>query len=249
MQVIDFFKHAQLHPVVDHFSVALLIVGILVDLFASLVPLRVWLRYMALTLMILGAISAGASNVTGGWEAERVWDSVTGPAKDVLRRHAQIGDYLPWVFGALALWRLGIQFVGFIARSRVVYIVIAVLAGIALMYQGHLGGVLAYDYGVGTALMPHGTPSPAQLAPNTPSTPVSNAYVSPAETPIPTLPASPVETPAPPTTPLTAIPTVAVPTATATPAAPPSDTAAHPGAATTAPSAVPSPPESKPTTL
>lgn len=234
MQVIDFLKHAQLHPVVDHFSVALLIVGILVDLFASLVPLRVWLRYMALTLMILGAISAGASNITGGWEAQRVWDSVTGPAKDVLRRHAQIGGYLPYVFGALALWRLGIQFIGFIARSRVVYIVIAVLAGITLMYQGHLGGVLAYDYGVGTALMPHGTPSPAQLAPNTPSTPISNSFVPPAaETSTPTTAPTAVETPS---TPLTAVPTVAVPTATATPA--------MPSASTT-----PTPPESKPTTL
>jgi len=155
---IGIFKHAQLHPFVDHFTVALLIVGVLADLAASILPARLWLRYMALTLMILGVIAAWGSNLTGGWEAERIWKDVTGPAKDVLHRHALLGDYLPWVFTGLAIWRLALQFLGFLARTRVVYIVIAVLAALTLIYQGYLGGALAYDYGVGTALMPTATP-------------------------------------------------------------------------------------------
>ena len=52
--VVHFFQPLDLHPVVDHFTVALLIVGVLTDLVASLFPLRNWIRYMALTLMILG---------------------------------------------------------------------------------------------------------------------------------------------------------------------------------------------------
>jgi uncharacterized membrane protein len=238
---IDFLKHAQLHPAVDHFTVALLIVGILVDLFASLVPLRLWLRYMALTLMILGAIAAAGSNLTGGWEAGRVWDSVNGPAKDVLKRHAELGDYLPWVFGALAIWRLGLQFIGFIGRTRVVYIVVAVLAGVVLGYQGHLGGVLAYDYGVGTALMPSGTPSPAELAPqqNAQPTPIPTVYVPPPpELPTATATASAVATPI-----------AAVPMATITPTTTSSGTPVNPPPGENAPSSGTKPPASKPTTL
>src|SRR5271163_3517260 len=104
-QVVEYLKAWQLHPFVDHFTVSLIIIGVLVDLVALVVPSRLWLRHMAATLMLLGAIGAVASRYTGGWEAERVWDSVSGPAKDLLIRHAKLGHYLPIVFGVLALWR------------------------------------------------------------------------------------------------------------------------------------------------
>jgi uncharacterized membrane protein len=152
--VVDTLKAWQPHPFIDHFTVALIIVGILADLIASLVSSRLWLRYFALTLMILGAAAAWGSNLTGGWEAERVWDHVTGPAKDVLKTHAELGDWLPWIAVVLALWRLGVQFLGFVAASRPLYLIAAILAGIAVLYQGHEGAELVYTYGVGTQTMP-----------------------------------------------------------------------------------------------
>jgi uncharacterized membrane protein len=151
--VIEYLKAWQSHPFVDHFTVALILLGILTDLVASIFSSRIWMRYMAVTLMVAGAIGAFGSNITGGWEAGRVWDSVNGPGKAVLERHARLGDILPWVFAVVALWRLGVQFVGFIAGSRPVYLIVAIIAGGALIYQGHLGAVMVYDYGVGTALL------------------------------------------------------------------------------------------------
>ena len=124
--VIESLKAWQPHPFVDHFTVALILIGILTDLVASIFSARLWIRYMALTLMIAGAIGAVGSNVTGGWEAGRVWDSVNGAGKTVLERHAWWGDVLPWVFGGLALWRLGVQSVGFIAASRPIYLLVAI---------------------------------------------------------------------------------------------------------------------------
>ncbi len=56
--VVKFLQPYQLHPVVDHFSVALLFVAVLIDLFAG--ANRIWMRYTALLLMILGALAAGA---------------------------------------------------------------------------------------------------------------------------------------------------------------------------------------------
>ena len=49
---------------------------------------------MALTLMIIGAAAAAASYGTGDLEGDRVWDLVNGPAKDVLKLHAELGYYL-----------------------------------------------------------------------------------------------------------------------------------------------------------
>jgi uncharacterized membrane protein len=176
--VIETLKAWQLHPFVDHFTVALILIGILTDLVASIFSARLWIRYMALTLMIVGAIGAAGSNLTGGWEAGRVWDSVHGAGKAVLERHAWWGDKLPWVFGALALWRLGVQFIGFIAASRPIYLLFAILGGAAIIYQGHLGGEMVYDYGIGTALMTSGqATTPSSFS--SPAVPFSEATGAP----------------------------------------------------------------------
>jgi uncharacterized membrane protein len=167
--VIETLKAWQPHPFVDHFTVALILIGIVTDLVASVFSARLWIRYMALTLMIAGAIGAAGSNLTGGWEAERVWDAVNGAGKSVLERHAWWGDVLPWVFGALALWRLGMQFIRFIAASRPIYLLCAIVAGILIIYQGHLGAEMVYDYGIGTAMLGNSqaaTPLPPSAAPS-----------------------------------------------------------------------------------
>jgi uncharacterized membrane protein len=185
---------------------------VLADLLASLFASRIWIRYMATSLMVVGALAAWSSNVTGGWEASRVWDNVTGPAKDVLKTHAELGGWLPWVITALAIWRLGIQFLGFIAGLRPLYLLAAIVAVGVLIYQGHEGGELVYTYGVGTAVMP--------VASNAPSpSPEASPIGSPQESPG----ASPSEP--------SSIPTVYVPTTTPTPPA------TVPGAAVPAPSA------------
>lgn len=175
--LVETIKAWQLHPVVDHFTVALIIVAILVDLVASIVPTRMWLRYSALTIMILGTAAVWGSNLTGGWEAGRVWENVKEPALDVLKRHAWLGHWLPWVFLVLAVWRLGIQFVAFIAGTRPIYLMVAVVAGGVMLYQGSLGGKLVYDYGVGTALLPT---SAATESPTATASPQAEPSVTPA---------------------------------------------------------------------
>jgi uncharacterized membrane protein len=222
--VIEYLKSWQPHPFVDHFTVALILVGIVIDLFASIFSARLWIRYMALSLMILGALAAWGSNVTGGWEAERVWESVTGPGKDVLQRHAWWGDVLPWVFAGLALWRLGAQFTGFIAATRPIYLLAAIVAGALIVYQGHLGSMMVYDYGIGSALYPSASPTatPAPLAVQ-PSpefsaspTPVPSEAASPVPSITPAAPLMPTVSPGFTATPEPATPGLASPTASAT---------------------------------
>jgi uncharacterized membrane protein len=192
--VVKFLQPYQLHPVIDHFTVALLIVAVLIDLVGSMAPNRVWIRYTALTLMILGAIAAGGSYLTGDMEADRIWKALGPPAKEVLKTHARLGTYMAITFGALALWRILIQAAGFMAGTRGFYLIVAIAAIIILGYVGHLGGSLVYDYGAGTALMA--------------SAPVPSEAESPAAAPTSSEPM--------------AIPTVSVPTSVASPSSPPS---------------------------
>jgi uncharacterized membrane protein len=221
--VVDALKAWQLHPVADHFTVAIVVIAVLADLLASLFASRTWIRYMATFLMVVGALAAWSSNVTGGWEASRVWDNVTGPAKDVLKTHAELGDWLPWLITGLAVWRMGIQFLGFIAGLRPLYLLAAIVGVGVLLYQGHEGGELVYTYGVGTAVMP-----------------VASNGASPSPEASPT--GSPHESPGASTGEPSAIPTVYVPTATPTPQATVPGAAAPAPSASAQPSAAASPP-------
>lgn len=192
--VVHFLQPLDLHPVVDHFTVALLIVGVLMDLVASLFAMRSWMRYMALTLMILGAIAAGASYFTGDMEADRVWNALGDPAKQVLHRHAMLAQYAAIAFGVLALWRILVE-VGALAGTRSIYLIVAIIAVSVLGYIGHLGGVLVYTYGTGTALMA-AEQSPTATETPTPSAPMALPTVS-VPTPLPTaLPSPPPASPA-----------------------------------------------------
>ncbi len=204
--ILATLQRLDLHPVVDHFTIALLIVGVLIDLVASLAPTRTWLRYMALTLMILGAIAAGASYFTGDMEADRVWNAMSPPAKAILHWHAMLGTYMAVVFGVLAVWRILVEGVSFFSGSRSVYLIFAVIAAGVLLYIGSLGGKMVYGYGVGTALM-GSTATPTAAAT---SSPIANESL-PTVT-VPTATPSMAATPSP-----TAAPKAAEPTAMPSP--------------------------------
>jgi uncharacterized membrane protein len=227
--LLETIQKWHIHPAVDHFTVAILIVAVLADLFASMFSTRLWLRYAALALIIAGTAAAWGSNLTGGWEADRVWKAVQaagGPAYATLHRHAQLGEYLPWVFLVLAVWRLGVQLFGFVAVTRGLYLLFAVLAAVAISYQGYLGGQLVYEYGIGTALY-NGASSALSPQPEAtgPATPIPTVYVPSATV-----------------TPEAAVSTASA-SASATASAMPSAAAepATPSASPAAPSAAPSP--------
>jgi uncharacterized membrane protein len=203
--VLAWLTTLQLHPVADHFTVALLFVAVLIDLVASLAPSRAWLRYMALTLMILGAVSAAASWVTGGMlQPKWVWKAIPLDAKALMHRHAKLGDVLMYAFGVLALWRILIESLSFMAKSRAIYLIVALIAVVVIGYQAHLGGELVYQYGVGTEPsrsaqapapeQPVPTMSPASIPTVTVPTPLptssSSSAPSAAKSPAPSVPPS-----------------------------------------------------------
>ena|ERR1700730_5527497 len=104
-----------LHPIIDHFTIALLGMGVLADvagyviakLFSNRSPrikdLGDRLSGAALVLLIPGAISAIFSRLTGESEAARVWDTISPVAQQILLSdtgsatflsHAVLGTYV-----------------------------------------------------------------------------------------------------------------------------------------------------------
>ncbi len=221
--VIKVLQAWQLHPLVNNFTLALLTTALVIDLVASLFSARLWLRYMALTLMVLGTIAAGLSYLTGMLEAQRLGETIAGPAQDVLRGHAEFGQYLMYAFAALMLWRAGLQAFNFLAGSRPAFLILFLIAASSLFWQAHLGADLVYTYGVGTQLMA------AAAMGATPATPAAS------ETPA--LPVAPAPSTTAPTSAAPAVHETPNATATAT-ANSPSPT---PAAAEKSPTPMPSP--------
>jgi uncharacterized membrane protein len=167
-----FIAKYHLHPIVDHFTIALLAAGVLADLagytigwlFRNRSPhakgIAARLSGTAPVLLIPGAISAILSRLTGESEAERVWDTISPAAQQILfsdagfakfLSHAVLGTYLMYAFVALGAWRLLLEISPKLKRTQPVYLAVAMLALCSLLYQGKTGGELVYAHAVGTA--------------------------------------------------------------------------------------------------
>ncbi len=159
-----------LHPIVDHFTIALLAFGVAAEFLAAAATLGLrggtgWLspwsqklRTTALVLITGGASAAILSYYTGDIEADRLWDSMSPAAQQILSStdasgqylsHAVLGQYLMYAFLILALWRVWIELSPRVARWRIAFLITAGVAVGALLYQGKTGGELVYEHGVG----------------------------------------------------------------------------------------------------
>jgi uncharacterized membrane protein len=160
-----------LHPIVDHFTIALLTFGIATEILAApLIALfrdqagfaSVWgqkLRSTALLLMIGGAAACVLSYLSGDEEADRLWDTMSPAAQQILvsskgpdyLSHAILGQRLMYVFLFLAAWRVMLELSRRLERTRIAFLIVAMFAAGALLYQGKTGGELVYEHGVGMA--------------------------------------------------------------------------------------------------
>ncbi len=162
-----------LHPIVDHFTIALLTFGIAAEILAAAAIffsengapwLSGWgekLQSTSLMLMIGGAVASILSYFSGDAEADRLWDTTSPAAQQILASsdgaraylsHAVLGQYLMYAFLILAVWRVMLELSSRVARTRIAFVMVAVVAAGALLYQGKTGGELVYEHGVGASV-------------------------------------------------------------------------------------------------
>lgn len=169
-----------LHPIVDHFTIALLTFGVAAELLSAAAILTsrgrvsflaVWgqkLQSTSLLLMIGGAAASVLSYFSGDAEADRLWDTMSPAAQQILLAsngpdylsHAILGQRLMYAFVILAIWRVMLELSSGLKRTRIAFLMVAMVAAGALLYQGKTGGELVYAHGVG---MPQITEGARQL--------------------------------------------------------------------------------------
>jgi uncharacterized membrane protein len=169
-----------LHPIVDHFTIALLTFGIAAELLSAAAILlsrgrvsllSVWgqkLRSTSLLLLIGGAAASVLSYFTGDAEADRLWDTISPAAQQILLSsngadylsHAVLGQRLMYAFLILAAWRVMLELSSRVASTRIPFLIVAMVAAGALLYQGKTGGELVFEHGVGMSRM---TGNPQQI--------------------------------------------------------------------------------------
>ena len=138
------------HPLIVHLPIGLLVGAVLIDLVASLVRRRA-LSLTAVILYVLGALGTGAAYLSG----QRAADTVDVPteAMSALTSHEDWAFYTLIFFGAYALIRIG-AFISNAEPSRWLGFVLWLLAlpGMLLLWQAsERGGELVFAHGVGVS--------------------------------------------------------------------------------------------------
>ncbi len=135
---------ANVHPLLVHFPIAFFTFFVLIDFAGSLFGRQSW-RQAASWLLYLGTLMAAAT-VAAGLEA-----AATVPHGDdvhaIMERHKHLGVSILGLSTVLSFWRL---FSGGLIRggANVLYLIMALILGVLVVFAADLGGLMVYKYGV-----------------------------------------------------------------------------------------------------
>jgi uncharacterized membrane protein len=149
-----------LHPLIIHFPIGLLIVAFLFDVLSTVLKkLPVW-RKATIILYIFGAIATVAAYFTGDIAGDSVF--LPTEAGDLLAEHSDLGIWTMGFFVVYALARLVTYLADLEARPAIHGLLLAIsLGGLILMYStAEHGAQLVYQYGVGVQAVDHDLDTP-----------------------------------------------------------------------------------------
>lgn len=144
-----------LHPLVVHFAIALLLVGVAFRLLAFVLKARVaWLGPAAATLLLLGAASAAVS-AKSGRDAHGRAEHVPGCA-DAVFEHEAWGERARNVFLAVAVFEIAALVLARRKKDATIPLLLSTALGLAGAYvilrTGRSGGDLVYAYAGGVGV-------------------------------------------------------------------------------------------------
>lgn len=141
-----------IHPMIVHFPLVLLIFAALFDVAGLILKKFTWLEKSALLLYLLGTIAAGVAFLSG----RAASDGLDIPSKVIsaVNNHADWAEITLWFFIIYTIVRLSFAF-GFklipFAKIIVFPLVLIGLTGIYFLYNtGDRGAKLVFGYGLGT---------------------------------------------------------------------------------------------------
>lgn len=148
-----------LHPMLVHFPIALFITSVLFDVLGAWLT-RESLREGALWLLVLGVLTGLAAFASGDVAAEAA--EKAGVAESLIETHEHLAGATVGIFGALLAWRLLLRN-RFSPRTRIAYLMVAIVGLGLLSATGHYGGSLVYEHGAGVHAAPAGTSDQAGM--------------------------------------------------------------------------------------
>jgi uncharacterized membrane protein len=141
-----------IHPLLVHFPIALLITGAGLDVVAWVCRRNAPLRHTATLLSVVGTGAAVAAYITGRAASQAIW--LPGMAQAVVREHWDWAFRTVWFFSVVTGVRLVLLRPSRRDPSSALIAALALtgLVGIGLLVKtGDRGGRLVYQHGVGTA--------------------------------------------------------------------------------------------------
>jgi uncharacterized membrane protein len=137
-----------LHPLVIHFPIALIVVAAFADLIDTLIGRPKWMGSAATMLFVLGSLSAIVACLTGQQALDTVL--MPGMAHPIVQAHRTWAIATAIYFSVLTLIRVSVAFRAPLARRYRVALLVAALVGVAGLQQtAERGGRLVYEQGVG----------------------------------------------------------------------------------------------------
>jgi uncharacterized membrane protein len=138
-----------IHPIIVHFPIAVLLIAVLVDFFSLIFKEKIWLKYSLLLLYTIGVLSAFVAFLTGREAADMV--KLPPLANPVLNEHADMALLTLLFFAVFTLIRIFLFWKGFDKKYWLsITLVVIVLPGIYLLIEtAEHGAELVYKYGVG----------------------------------------------------------------------------------------------------
>ncbi len=139
-----------IHPIIVHFPIAIILLAVLMDLLTFFLPEKWWDGLKTTILYGIGAVSAIAAYYTGTLAADSVF--LPSGAQSVLNEHADWALWTVWFFGIYALLRISLHWYQKMDLKLVrVGLFVIVLPGIFFLYEtGDHGAELVFGYGSGT---------------------------------------------------------------------------------------------------
>src|SRR6056297_496958 len=139
-----------IHPILVHFPIAIILLAVLMDLLSFFLPDQWWDDLKTTILYGIGAVSALAAYYTGTLAADSVF--LPSGAQSVLNEHADWALWTVWFFGIYAVLRILLHWYQKMDQKiiRIGLFVIA-LPDIFFLYEtGDHGAEMVFGYGAGT---------------------------------------------------------------------------------------------------
>ena len=139
-----------IHPLVVHFPIAIILLAVLMDLLNFFLPDKWWDPLKTTILYGVGAISAIAAYYTGTLAADSVF--LPSGAQSVLNEHADWALWTVWFFGIYAVLRILLHWYQKMDQEMIrIGLFVIALPGVFFLYEtGDHGAEMVFGYGAGT---------------------------------------------------------------------------------------------------